>query len=142
MLHLRNLTGFCLANRFMKKKLAPTFSTYFVPVFSFISMVENSKANATEYWKALTRMGTLVLRKKCLYSEFSWSACGKSRTRKNPNTYTFSAVRHKMNLTVSCIMLRNGRTYFENLAVWTSTRFLKYVNHFSTFYIKRITVTF
>ena len=36
------------------------------------------------------------LRKKCPYSEFFWSECGKIRTRKTPNTDTF--------YTLFCIM--------------------------------------
>ena len=32
------------------------------------------------------------LLKKCPYSEFSWSKCGKIRTRKTPDTDTFDAV--------------------------------------------------
>ena len=33
-----------------------------------------------------------TLQENCLYLEFFWSECGKTQTRKTPNTYTFHAV--------------------------------------------------
>ena len=42
-------------------------------------------------------------------------------------------------LTLSCIMLHNGQTYFKNLAWWTPQDFKSMFGHFTTLYMKGLT---
>ena len=46
-------------------------------------------------------------------------------------------VNNEDTLTLSCTMLKNGQTYFKNLAVWTRQDFYSMLGHFLTLYMKR-----